>query len=140
MNNESIGFLQVAVKTANGALPVESALVNIYEYLPNEEGGDKGRLLYTLYTDATGRTAKAVLPAKRKELSLSPENSNPFTVYNIEVAKDGFYNNSYINVPIFQGITAIQPVELIPLLEFSSSSEDLPIASRRFVETPNTKL
>ncbi len=140
MNNESIGFLQVAVKTANGALPIEDAQVNIYEYLPNEESGNKGRLLYTLYTDANGRTAKAVLPAKSRDLSLSPGNVNPFTVYNIEVLKDGFYSNSYVNVPIFQGITAIQPVELIPLLEFANPNDDFPSSDRRFAETPNTKL
>ncbi|MBQ8145753.1 MAG: hypothetical protein IJ039_03140 [Clostridia bacterium] len=140
MNNESIGFLQVAVKTANGALPIENAMVNIYEYLPNEQSGNKGRLLYTLYTDANGRTSKAALPAKSKSLSLSPGNENPFSVYNVEVAKDGFYNNSYINVPIFQGITAIQPVELIPLLEFANPNDDFPSSNRRFLETPNTML
>ena len=140
MNNESIGFLQVDVKTANGALPVENALVNIYEYLPNNEGGNKGKLLYTLYTDENGRAPKAALPAKNKELSLSPENKSPYTVYNIEVLKDGFYSNSYINVPIFQGITAIQQAILIPLLEFANPNDDFPISNRRFTETPSTVL
>ncbi|MBE6673660.1 MAG: hypothetical protein E7596_00975 [Ruminococcaceae bacterium] len=140
MNSESIGFLQVIAKTANGALPVENAQINIYEYTPSSEGGERGRIIYTLYTDQDGRAPKVALNTKNKELSLTPGNENPFSVYNIEASREGFYSNSYINVPIFQGITAIQPVELIPLIEYASQVDDFPSSTRRFVETPNTAL
>ena len=139
MNNESVGFLQIVAKTANGALPVENAQVNIYEYFPNSESKD-GELIYSLLTGSDGRTEKVALGAKSKDLSTSPGNEFPFSVYNLAVAKNGYYTNRYINVPIFQGVSAIQPVELIPLMEFSDENDDLPNASRRFVETPNTDL
>ena len=35
---DSIGFLTVNVRTANGALPIEGALVNIYENYEIENG------------------------------------------------------------------------------------------------------
>ncbi len=139
MNQESIGFLEVAVKTANGALPIVGAKVNIYEYLPNNDGVG-GNLLYSVLTDEDGHTPKLSLGTKSKELSMTPGNENPFSVYNISVEREGFYNNRYINVPIFQGITSIQPVELIPLSEYGLSDDDFPSTTRRFVETPNTSL
>ena len=140
MNNESIGFLSVVAKTANGALPVENAQINIYEYSPDQDSGERGKIIYTLYTDSDGKTPKVALYAKSKELSLSPRNENPFSVYNIEATKDGFYTNSYANVPIFQGITSIQPVDLIPLIEYGAADDDYPSSERRFPETPNTIL
>ena len=139
MNQESIGFLEVAVKTANGALPIEGARVSIYEYLPSSEG-TSGALLYSILTDGDGHTPRLALEAKSKELSMTPGNDSPFSVYNVSVEREGYYSNQYINVPIFQGITAIQPVELIPLFEYGASDDDYPSTSRRFVETPNTSL
>ena len=139
MNSESIGFLVVEAKTANGALPVEGAKVSVYEYSQN--GDDTGgALLYSVLTDQDGKTVKLALGAKSKSLSMSPGNKNPFSVYNIIVEKEGYYDNSYINAPIFQGITSVQPVDLIPLLENAKPNDDFPNTTRRFVETPNTEL
>ena len=139
MNSESIGFLVVEAKTANGALPVEGAKVSVYEYSQN--GDDKGgALLYSVLTDQDGKTVELALDAKSKPLSMSPGNKNPFSVYNIIVEKEGYYDNSYINAPIFQGITSVQPVDLIPLLEYAKPNDDFPNTTRRFVETPNTEL
>lgn len=141
MNDESIGFLQVIVKTASGALPVENALVTVYEYLPEaEESVSRGNVIYSLTTNEDGKTPKVALGTKNKELSMSPGNINPYSVYNIGVEKEGFYSNRYINVPIFSGVTALQPVELIPLVEYANSSDNFPESSERTVETPNTDL
>ena len=139
MNQESIGFLEVVVKTANGALPIDGAKVSVYEYLPNEDGM-KGELLYSVLTNEDGHAPRLALGSKSKELSMSPGNENPFSVYNVNVEREGYYANQYINVPVFQGITSIQPVELIPLLEYGISNDDFPSTSQRFVETPITSL
>lgn len=139
MDQENFGFLEVAVKTANGALPIEGARVSIYEYLPNESE-ISGKLLYSVLTEKNGRTPRLSLNAKSKELSMAPGNKNPFTAYNVSVEREGYYNNRYINVPVFQGITSIQPVELIPLSENGVFDDDFPTNTKRFVETPNTSL
>ncbi len=139
MNSENIGFLQVAVKTADGALPVPEASVNIYEYLPSTQG-QSGKLIYSLVTDENGNATKVGLEAKSKELSMIPGNDTPFTAYSVSVSKDGFYNSYHTNVPVFEGITSIQPVYLIPLLEYAQSDDDFPSSERRNTETPNTKL
>ena len=138
--NEYIGFLEVVVRTVNGALPLEGALVSIYEYTQKDESAQRGALLYSLETDENGRTPKIALPTKDKKLSQSYGNENPYATYNISVAKDGYYNSSYVNTPVFQGITSIQPVSLIPLSEYASPNDYYPNASRRYVETPSTDL
>ncbi len=137
--NESIGFLIVNVKTANGALPVENATVTIYASSPLDEGGAptllRSDVVYTLKTDRNGKTEKVALGTKNKELSLSPDNPIPYDSYNITVNADGYYDSSYLGVPIFQGVTSIQGVNLIPLSEFASPTDYIPNSQRQYKES-----
>lgn len=137
--NESIGFLVVNVKTANGALPVENAYVSIYASSSLDQNGapttSSSDVIYNLTTDKNGKTPKVALHTKDKSLSLSPENSIPYESYNIFVSADGYYDTSFLNVPIFQGITALQGVNLIPLSEFASPNDYIPNSQRRYNET-----
>ncbi|MBO5338311.1 MAG: hypothetical protein J6A96_01275 [Clostridia bacterium] len=136
--NESIGFLVVNVKTANGALPVENANVTIYGSGKLDENGTPALLdsdiIFNLTTDRNGKTPKVSLHTKDRNLSLSPENTIPYDTYNIFVSADGYYDNSYLNVPIFQGITSLQGVNLIPLSEFSAPNDYIPNSQRSYNE------
>ena len=143
--NESIGFLTINVRTANGALPIENALVSIYENKEFENGnGDitnsNGYLLYSVRTNKNGQTEKLALPTKNASLSQSPGNIHPFMSYNVFASKEGYFDSDVINIPVFQGITSIQPINLVPLSEFSSPKDFLPSYDSRFVEIPNTDL
>ena len=142
---DSIGFLTVNVRTANGALPIEGALVNIYENYEIENGnGDKtntnGHLIYSTRTNSLGQTEKLALPTKSASLSQKPGNIRPFMSYNIFASKDGYFDSDIINMPVFQGITSVQPINLIPLSEFSSPTDDVPLHDSRFVEIPDNDL
>ena len=139
MNSENIGFLQIAVKTADGALPVPDAQVSIYDH-SQSENGDGGGIIFSLVTDENGNTPKVALGAVNKKLSLVPGNSTPYESYTVAVSKDGFYDADFIKVPIFEGITSIQPVFLIPLLEYARHDDDYPISNRRNEQTPDTAL
>ncbi|MBR7100976.1 MAG: hypothetical protein IKC74_01685 [Clostridia bacterium] len=138
MNEETevIGFLIVQTVTANGALPVENALVHVYEY---GDGSDKDAL-YTQKTDISGKTDKLALSAVDKSLSLSPEAKTPYKAYNVRVYADGYYESEKINVPVFQGITSIQQVNLIPLAEFSDPFSAAPDPLSRYTRIPNSRL
>ena len=129
---ESIGFLEVAVRTAGGALPVGNALVSIYG---NEEGKENG-LIYSLVTNEAGTTPRVALAAPPVILSQSPENENTYGAYNVYVTKEGFYNSEHIGVPVFQGITAVQRVDLLPLMEYSSPTDDIPHSTIRSTAVP----
>ena len=137
---DSIGFLVVTVRSANGSIPIENALVNIYEN-KNENGVmANGHLLYTLRTNSLGQTEKIALPTKDSSLSLAPGNLKPFTSYNIFVSSNGYFDSDVINAPVFQGITSIQPINLIPLSEYAKPYDYEPFYNSRFVETPDTDL
>ena len=142
---DEIGFLTVTVRTSSGALPIENAMVNIYENIETKNGdGDitnaNGHLIYSMRTNKSGQTEKVALPTKNIMLSLTPENVQPFRSYNVFVSSEGYFDSDVINVPVFQGITSIQPINLIPLSEFSSPVDDVPFYDSRFVEIPNNVL
>jgi len=137
---ESIGFLVVSARTANGAIPIENALVNIYENIEDNGAMQNGYLLHTLKTNSLGQTEKIALPTKSASLSTEPGNARPFLSYNVFVSSEGFFDSDVINVPIFQGITSIQPVNLIPVSEYSNPNNYTPSYDSRFVEIPDTDL
>ena len=111
MNYDSFGNLRVRTFTAAGALPIENALIKIY----GAESYNNG-IAYSLLTDNDGITQELSLPAPLKLYSASPgAKESPYAVYNVEIAKDGFYPKQIENVPIFSGTSAVLPIEMIPL-------------------------
>ncbi len=143
--DDAIGFLTVNVRTANGAIPIEGALVNIYKNLEIKNGNKdttnaNGHLIYSMRTNNSGQTEKVALPTKNANLSLSPGNIHPFMSYNVFASKEGYFDSDVINMPIFQGITSVQPINLIPLSEFANPNDDIPSSDSRFVEIPDNDL
>ena len=53
--------------------------------------------------------------APARSNSTSPGNGIPYATYNIDVEADGFYSQYFSNVPVYDGITSIQPATLAPL-------------------------
>ncbi len=115
MENSNVGYLIVNASTARGAIPVEGASVTVFDEA-------EGRQIIALATtDSSGKSALIELPAPNRELAMTPGGSKPFASYAVEVAREGYYTVTNSGVPIFAGITSIQPVELIPLAEYDSA-------------------
>ena len=131
---EGVGYLQIRVSTAQGAIPVEGAQVIVRK---SKEGGDG--LMDSLKSDRSGLTPIIALPTLPRALSETPGNTTPFFVYLVDVSKEGYYTQYYQNVPVFDGITAVQSVEMIPLpqngVEYGGSQN-----SQRFFEGENPNL
>ena len=128
-----VGYVIVNVTTARGAIPLEGALVRIFDY---GEDGNNGSLVVSTKTDSSGRTERLPLPAPPRSASLSPGNGKSYRTYNIDAQYDGYYNQYYINVPIFDGVTALQGVDLVPIAE---NGRDITYDSR-FYENENPNL
>lgn len=111
-NSNNVGYLRVRVYGAQEAFPIENALVLISA--TDRENGENG-LVRSLRTDISGLTESIPLWAKPKELSEEPGSLSPFSVYNVEIKKEGYYTVNDINVPVFEGISATLPVRLVPL-------------------------
>ena len=109
-NQAGIGFLVVQVTTANTAIPLANAAVTLRE----SEGG---RVLYELRSGSDGRTERVGLPAPPRAESMRPSAERPYAIYNVEVKLDNYENAFYQNVPVFDGITAIQQANLVPVPE-----------------------
>ena len=74
-------------------------------------------------TNRDGLTDKVILPAPNGNLSNAPNpSSRPYSTYNIDIYKEGYYPQHYNNVPIFAGITAIQNARIIPVAEFDAQN------------------
>lgn len=105
------GALSVIVFAGNRAYPITNARVIVKSTVG---GGET--ILYDEQTDASGEVTNLVLATPPKELSLSPRDDGvlPYGVYEVSVTHDGFIPVTFKNVPIFDGMTAIQPVEMLP--------------------------
>ncbi len=134
------GYLVFAVTTARGAIPLEGARVDVRTYEPeaSSDPATRGDTVASLISGRDGNTARIPLSAPPKSFSAAPGNGVPYSLYQAEVTLDGYYRQTYIAIPVFDGITAIQPVSLIPLPENGSVSLPRPDENRFFEgESPN---
>lgn len=118
MSEEStVGYLIVRANTAGGAIPIENATVIIQGLEAENEN-----IFYSLLTNRDGATQRVALPTKSKALSESPrQDSKPYLSYNINVYAVGYYPQRYTDVPIFEGVIAVQNARLIPSAELGAN-------------------
>lgn len=113
-NQSKYGYMIVRVTTARGAIPLEGAIVAVHNYDPEFEVG-RGDVISVRKTNSSGLTDRIALPAPPRELSVSPGNGKSYESYNLYISSPGYYKKEYLNVPVFEGITAIQNADMIPL-------------------------
>ena len=131
------GYLIVRVATAQGAIPLEGAQVNIREYSSESEGG--GEQIAALVSGSDGNTEILALPTKPRADSLVSGDPKPYATYLAEVRLEGYAEETFIGIPIFDGIIAVQPVNLIPLPESGDATPQSP-ENNRFFETQGNSL
>ena len=144
MDNEAVknsnmsgqGYLVVRVSTASGAIPIEKATVTV-------RGGEESNSDYyrSFYSGASGLTEKIALPAPLRSLSEDPSNGGvrPFALYSVDVFSDGYVDLSFVNVPVFDTITSIQPANMIPRPDNEYSDSFAPY-DPKVIEGENTEL
>lgn len=112
--SDILGYIQVRTFTASQATPVANADVVISK-------GDT--ILYQLRTNENGATGVVALPTVSKELSQQSGNPRPYETYDIRIKAPGYLNVISKDVPVFEGITGVQNVAMLPLPEFSTNME-----------------
>lgn len=111
------GYLVVHVTTARGAIPLEGAQVTIRSY-PPQESATRGDVIATLVSGSDGNTPIIPLAAPPRAESMRPGSAQkPYALYIAEIRLEGYSDQNYSGIPIFDGITAIQPANMIPLPE-----------------------
>ena len=105
------GTFAVNTSIANEASPVEGVVIRLVG-----ADDDNSFVIRTLITDGDGRTEIISLPTKNRSESLAPNGGEiPYSKYNLEVSKEGFYTKHIDGVAVFSGIESIQIVSMIPL-------------------------
>lgn len=131
------GYLVIHVTTARGSIPVEGAQVTVRNFLEEPTEG-RGDVIATLISGTDGNTVILPLDAPPRAQSMKPGNGKPYASYIAEIRMEGYYDQIYSGIPIFDGITAIQPADLIPLPENGQSDSFTPDSTRSFESsTPN---
>ncbi len=142
MSTMGTGYLIVQVSTARGAIPLEGARVDIrtYESETTSDSDTRADVVASLVSGRDGNTARIPLSAPPKAMSERAGNGTPYALYQAEVSLEGYYDQTYIGIPIFDGITAIQPAILIPLPENGTASIPRPEGTRFFENTDGNGL
>ncbi len=107
--NPAFGTLIFQVTGGQGAFPIAGAEIILQKKL-----NDTLTLSLTAVTDESGKTRPFSLPAPGKVLSQSPNNSNVYAAYAAEISAEGYAPVKIENLPVFDGITTLQPVALSP--------------------------
>ncbi len=110
-NAKNYGTLIVQTQAAAGAIPIKGATVIVR--LARKDGGSD--LFRVLMTDESGLTAPIRIETPAPAESLSPGGDRPYTEISTEVTADGYYNVINTGIPIYPGITSIQPVRMVPM-------------------------
>ena len=105
------GKLIVQTVAAQSAYPVADALVLVRCVEPD---GDT-TLIASMRTDEDGLTEPLEIETPPSSESLSPGLGRPYTAVNIEVQADGYITDVKQNAQVYNGITSLQIVNLIPL-------------------------
>lgn len=119
------GYLIVRVTTASQALPLPGATV-----LVRGDEENFSAVIARLTSGADGLTPKIALLAPPRNLSLSPGGEKVFATYNIDIYLDGYHNISAQRVPIFDGITSVQPADMIPIPKNGTPDSFSPYGAR----------
>ena len=107
--NPAYGNLLFQITGGQGAFPVAGAKIVIHKNLD-----EKHTFSITEITDESGKTAGIYLPAPSRNLSQTPGNGDVFAKYRAEVTAAGYTPVQVMDIPVFDGITTIQPVDMQP--------------------------
>lgn len=121
----AIGYLQIQVRTAHEAVPLNNAQIQIQ--------AAAGNTLYNLWTDENGDTPVVSLETIDKSFSQNPYyNGTPFTGYHVLAEASGFDSLFVTDIPVFDGETAVLPVTLTPMQQMQRT----PVTKEIFIGKP----
>lgn len=115
------GYLQVNVVNSENNFPIQGANVTI-----RYEGDENPQEV--VETNNSGQTDSIVVQAPPVELSLNENNTvRPYSEYTVTVSAPGFETVTVNGTEVLAGVTAIQPIRLIPLADGEGTREDINI-------------
>ncbi|MBQ9899367.1 MAG: carboxypeptidase regulatory-like domain-containing protein [Ruminococcus sp.] len=105
------GYIRVYVRTGDESAPVAGAAVSVTAVV------DGMRVIIASgVTDGSGTAPTFTVPAPDLVHSQAPDPAlRPYSLYDVSVTAEGFFNARSVDVPVFPGITSVQNFSMIPL-------------------------
>lgn len=95
-----------------GTLPVPNAKITL-----EKELGENYYISKIFTTGIDGKTETIALPTVSAALSQNPDNKEVNATYSATIEAEGFFPVYIENIPVFEYITTIQPVNMLPDFE-----------------------
>ena len=130
------GNLVFLVSTARGAIPLEGARISLYNYI-KADMPHRGDIQYSTVSGSDGKTRSIHLPAPPKDESLQPAKRLPYATYNAQIELEGYFTQYYVAIQIFDGVTSVQSVNLVPLPENGRANSESPDGEQFFETMPS---
>ena len=130
------GNLVFLISTARGAIPLEGARISLYNYI-KEEMPHRGDIQYSTVSGSDGKTRSIRLSAPPKDESLQPSKRLPYATYNAQIELEGYFTQYYVAIQVFDGVTSVQSVNLVPLPENGRANSESPDGEQFFETMPN---
>ena len=107
--NVKSGYIQARVTADGGKTPLPSAKVTVYRLF-----GDEEYIFKTLYTTESGNTEIIPLPAPdiRYPRQNESEASDLYVIYEIKAEHEGYETAICEEVPVYEGVTSFQQLNL----------------------------
>ena len=130
------GNLVFLVSTARGAIPLEGARISLYNYI-KDDMPHRGDVQFSVVSGSDGKTRRIPLFAPPKQDSLSPGEILPYATYNAQVELEGYYTQYYVAIQVFDGVTSVLSINLIPLPENGRANSESFDGEQFFETGPN---
>ena len=106
--NPEYGTLQFQVTGGQGAFPIAGA-----QFVITQDLDETHAFSISTLTDSSGKTDPLALPAPSKLISQTPGNGSAgFVTYRAEITAPGYVGTEVLDIPVFDGVATIQPVNL----------------------------
>lgn len=113
-----VGYINVGVYSASGALPVENAVVTVY----HTYNADEEHVLYHLITNESGRVPTMVVPVEYQ--GPGSQTQYYYSTYNLRVQATDYYTVNILDIQIYPDISTNFRVNLIPTAPGTSEAPE----------------
>lgn len=110
-NNPKIGYIKFHVTSDSETLPMEKVQIRIIKFINDDFFVSK-----LLYPDINGYTEPCPLPTKSSRLTLNPNYMKAYATYDIIVEAPTSLPFQAHDIPIFENVTTITPINLIRIV------------------------
>jgi len=117
-NHPKTGYLVFEVSEDSplkGIIPVANANITVSKKLDGSYFISK-----VITTNEDGKTEALALPTISAERSRMPQDGEVYATYSASVSAENYQPKTIVDIPIFEGITSIQPVSLISTIDYNN--------------------